>query len=135
MAHILQIGIILIIVSISVIITILLLKKILKFLNRDNIEVEAKISGYNTIYGPHPNDIYYTPILSYKVNNIEKRKQYELINTKEKGAKIKIIINKYHGNIITTKFTKNFIILLFVLNSIITAFLLYNLFAYISYLI
>lgn len=127
--------IIIIVTAIPVIISILLLKKVLKFINKDNIELKAKISDYKTEYGPHPEDIYCTPIISYEINGKKITKQYELLNTRKKGAILRIIVNKNNGDIITTKQIKNLIITMFILSLPFSIFILYNFLAYISSII
>lgn len=79
----------------------------------------------------HPEDIYYIPILKYEINGIDKTMQYELINTRKKGAKIKIIVNKNNGKIITTKINKKITSVLFIVSLLISILFLYILISYI----
>lgn len=131
MQYVLSMLVFLVVTTIQNIITLLFLKRLLKFINKNNVEVESMIVGYKTDYGPHPGDIYYTPILKYKINEINKTKQYELINTRKKGAKIKIIVNKNSGEIITTKRNKKIITVLFIVSLLISIFFSYILISYI----
>lgn len=131
MQYVLSMLVFLVVTTIQNIITLLFLKRLLKFINKNNVEVESMIAGYKTDYGPHPGDIYYTPILKYKINEINKTKQYELINTRKKGANIKIIVNKNSGEIITTKRNKKIITVLFIVSLLISIFFSYILISYI----